>query len=162
MADKAADKQGMGGVIIAGVVVSLIAAGGGAGLGFMLPITAPAPELKQETAATEDAKPEAEKPEHAPTVVHPLPPIVTNLASPSNAWIRLEASLLIDSAAKDEVEALSAKASNDIMAFLRTVTLSQIEGASGYQHFRQDLLDLVTTVTEGKVKEISIASMVVE
>jgi flagellar FliL protein len=161
---KPGGKGGAGGLIVGGLIVTLAAAGGGAGLGFMLPVSPPPTEVKKEEPAVE--KPETEEPaeaeEAAHLIVQPLPPIVTNLAAPPNTWLRLEASLLIDGEAKDEAEALAAKLGGDIVAYLRTVALPQIEGASGYQHFRDDLHDLITTAGEGKVKQISVATMVVE
>jgi flagellar protein FliL len=128
----------------------------------MLPVSSPPPEAKAEAPAAEEPKPEVPKAEAGHVIVQPLPPIVTNLASPANTWLRLEASLLIDAEAKAEAEALAAQAGNDIVAYLRTVALSQVEGPSGYQHFRDDLLDLVTAASEGKVKQISVSTMVVE
>jgi flagellar FliL protein len=165
---KPGGKGGAGGLIVGGLIVTLAAAGGGAGLGFMLPVSPPPAETKKDKPAAE--KPKAEEhateehseEEAAHLIVQPLPPIVTNLASPPNTWLRLEASLLIDGEAKDEAEVLAAKLGGDIVAYLRTVALPQIEGASGYQHFRDDLHDLITTAGEGKVKQISVATMVVE
>jgi flagellar FliL protein len=156
-----AEKPKSGGLIMAGLIVTLAAAGGGAGLGFLLPVTAPAPEAKTEVNAEEHAAPAAAAHEAA-FFVQPLPPIVTNIMSPANTWLRLEASLLIDPEARGQAEELAARSSETMMAFIRTVTLAQIEGASGYQHFRDDLFDAVAAISEGKVKAITIATMVVE
>jgi flagellar FliL protein len=156
-----AEKAKGGGLIVAGLIVTLAAAGGGAGLGFLLPVSAPAPEAKAEVKAEEHASP-ADGEHGTASIVHPLPPIVTNLMAPANTWLRLEASLLIDPEAKGEAEELAARSSEAMMAFIRTVTLAQVEGASGYQHFRDDLFDAVSAISEGKVKQIAIATMVVE
>ena len=52
----------------------------------------PPPAAKTETKAGESAKGRfSEK-----ATLHALSPIVTNLASPENTWIRLEASIVID------------------------------------------------------------------
>lgn len=157
-----AEKAKGGGLIMAGLIVTLAAAGGGAGLGFLLPVAAPAPEAKTEVKAEEHAAAPAVAEHGAAPIIQPLPPIVTNLMAPANTWLRLEASLLIDPEAKGEAEELAARSSEAMMAFIRTVTLAQVEGASGYQHFRDDLFDAVSAISEGKVKQIAIATMVVE
>jgi flagellar FliL protein len=94
--------------------------------------------------------------------VRPLPPIVTNLASPERTWIRLEASLVVDGDQTAEANVLVAQIAEDIVAFLRTVALVQIQGASGFQHLREDLNDRVRVRSGGKVRDLVIQSMIVE
>jgi flagellar protein FliL len=91
-----------------------------------------------------------------------LPPIVTNLASPGRTWIRLEASLVVDGDQTAEVNVLVAQITEDIIAFLRTVTLVQIQGASGFQHLREDLSDRVRVRSGGKIRDLVIQSMIIE
>ena len=62
-----------------------------------------------------------------------MTPIVTNLAGSPPVWIRLEASLVFDDYPED-ADMLSARISEDIVGFLRTVSMQQIEGAIGFQH----------------------------
>jgi flagellar FliL protein len=50
----------------------------------------------------------------------------------------------------------------DILGYLRTIRLSQIEGASGFLAFRDDLDDLVKTASRGDVRKFLIKSLVVE
>ena len=52
--------------------------------------------------------------------------------------------------------------SEDILAYLRTVTLSQIEGPSGMQHLREDLVERARIRSEGRVKELVIQTLVVQ
>ena len=94
--------------------------------------------------------------------MRPLPPIVTNLASPERTWIRLEASLVVDGDQTAEANVLVAQIAEDIVAFLRTVALVQIQGASGFQHLREDLNDRVPVRSGGKVRDLVIQSMIVE
>lgn len=157
----AGEGGGAGGLIIALVLMTVIGGGGGAGLGYLLPLAAaPAKSAVSEPVSAEGAA-TPEMPAEVTTVVQPLPPIVTNLGS-GPAWIRLEASLLIDAAAKSEGEVMAAEAAARIQAFLHTLTVSQIEGPSGLLHFREDLLDLLQAATDGKVRQIAISSLVVE
>jgi len=94
--------------------------------------------------------------------LRPLPPIVTNLASPGRTWIRLEASLVVDGDQTAEANVLMAQIAEDIIAFLRTVTLVQIQGASGFQHLREDLSDRVRVRSGGKIRDLVIQSMIIE
>ena len=57
---------------------------------------------------------------------------------------------------------LVAQIAEDIIAFLRTVTLVQIQGASGFQHLREDLNDRVRVRSGGKVRDLVIQSMIIE
>ncbi len=57
---------------------------------------------------------------------------------------------------------LSAQIVEDIVAFLRTVSLSQIQGASGFQHLREDLNDRVRVRSGGKVRDLVVQSMIIE
>ena len=57
---------------------------------------------------------------------------------------------------------LSAQIAEDIVAFLRTVSLTQIEGASGFQHLREDLNDRVRVRSGGKVRDLVVQSMIIE
>jgi flagellar protein FliL len=91
-----------------------------------------------------------------------LPPILTNLASPARTWIRLEAALVVDGEQTPEANMLVAQVAEDIVAFLRTVTLVQIQGASGFQHLREDLNDRVRVRSAGKVRDLVIQSMIIE
>ncbi len=88
--------------------------------------------------------------------------ITTNLASPPNTWIRLETAALVKGDLGAEGNTLLAKLAEDVVAYLRTVPLEQIEGPSGFQHLREDLNDRVRIRSEGKVTELMIEALVVE
>ncbi|AQX18612.1 MULTISPECIES: flagellar basal body-associated FliL family protein [Bartonella] len=90
-----------------------------------------------------------------------LPPILTNIAVPENAWIRMEVSLVIKP--DENIEAtLTADISNDFLAFLRQVTIDQVKGPSGLMNLRADLLDRARVRSGNKVSNILISSLVVE
>lgn len=91
-----------------------------------------------------------------------LPAIVTNLGSPQETWIRLEASLLLQPKAPPQPEALAAQVANDILAFLRSTSLSQIQGPAGLQSLRDDLNERVALRTNGVAKELVIRTLVVQ
>jgi flagellar FliL protein len=94
--------------------------------------------------------------------LRPLPPIVTNLADAANpVWIRLEASLVFDEV-PGNVEELSARISEDILSFLRTVSMKQLEGAAGFQYLSEDLNERVRARSDGVVRELIIQGLIVE
>lgn len=100
--------------------------------------------------------------EPVPVKAFPFPPVLTSLAAPSGTWIRIEGSMLVSEQASEKPEILVEQAATNILAFLRTLKLSQIEGPSGLLYFRQDLNDLVSSMSEGQVREVLIHGLVVE
>jgi flagellar protein FliL len=112
-------------------------------------------------ARTEVASP-GPKSRTADTInLKPLPAIVTNLASPKGTWIRIEASLAYGSDGGDSAS-LAATIAEDIVAYMRTVPLAQVEGPSGFLHLREDLNDRARIRSGGKVRELVIQALVLE
>ncbi|MBX9589508.1 MAG: flagellar basal body-associated FliL family protein [Hyphomonadaceae bacterium] len=93
--------------------------------------------------------------------LHALSPIVTNLASPERTWIRLEASIVIDGEGV-EAKGLAASITEDTIAYLRTLSLPLIEGASGLLHLREELNDRTRIRSGGKVRDLIIHTLIVE
>ncbi len=91
-----------------------------------------------------------------------LASIVTNLGAPKGTWVRLEAAIVVGPDAAKEENLLAGRISEDIVSFLRTVPLAQIEGANGFQNLREDLNDRARIRSEGKVREVIIQSLIVE
>ena len=91
-----------------------------------------------------------------------LQPIVTNLAAPQGVFARIEASLVTDKMNDEEAIVMAARIGEDLVAFLRTTSLAQIEGGAGMQHLREDLNERVVTRSSGKVREIIIETLVVQ
>lgn len=155
-------------VIIPVLLLTLIAGGGGFAVATILgPNLALAPHT--EVAASDGShasKPaeEAAGDAHGENtgIIRQLAPIVTNLASPKDVWMRIELSIVIKPEAKAEQDLIAVKSSDQILALLRTIDLAQIEGPSGFLHFREDINDLVRESSEHKVAQVLINSMVVE
>ncbi|TFF21789.1 flagellar basal body-associated FliL family protein [Jiella endophytica] len=148
-------KGGMMPTIIAGVVVTLVAAGGGAGLGSMLAASAPppaeaaAPAAADPHAAADDGHGTADgekksdiaaaEEDALPLQLIELKPVLTNIYSPSDSWLRIEASLVVRQDGSVNGEVLAAEIESDTLAFLRSVQLAQVEGSRGLLHLRDDL-----------------------
>ncbi|MFA7415947.1 MAG: flagellar basal body-associated FliL family protein [Rhizobium sp.] len=88
-----------------------------------------------------------------------LEPITTNLAYPSENWIRLEVALLFKGAPD---VTLSEAIHQDILAYLRTVSLQQVEGPRGFQYLKDDIQERVDLRSEGRVSKVMFRTFVIE
>jgi flagellar protein FliL len=154
-----AAKKGASMVVQIGLLVALtgVAVGAGWVSGMMLGAQAPEPPAK---AAIEDETKTAEG-EAAPPPPNllMLEPITTNLASPAETWGRIEVALVFDGVPDDTI---ADTIHQDFLAYLRTVRLAQIEGASGFQHLRSDLEERAGLRSDGRVKRVLIRTMLFE
>lgn len=91
-----------------------------------------------------------------------LPAIVTNLGAPQDTWIRLEASFVYDPKITPHPDALGGQIGEDILAFLRTISLSQVQGIAGLQNLRLDINERAAIRSNGSVKELIIRSLVIQ
>jgi flagellar FliL protein len=97
-----------------------------------------------------------------PMIVVPLEPIITNLAAPQGVWLRIEASLLASAGHAHAPQAMAAEMAAAMLAYIRTLKLSDIEGNSGFLAFRDDLDDLVMIASHGAARQVLVKSLVVE
>jgi flagellar FliL protein len=94
-----------------------------------------------------------------PLVIN-LPTITTNLAAPSDTWLRLEVAVQLDKPLEDPT--LPDTIQQDLLAFMRTVKLHQIEGASGFQHLKADLTERAAIRSDGLIKAVLIRTLLFE
>jgi flagellar protein FliL len=94
--------------------------------------------------------------------VIPIPPVLTTLSEPKGKWIRLEGSILLDAKAEKQPELLAEEAGEQILTYLRTVRLGQLDSASGILGLRDDLDETVMTLSGGQVRGVLIHGLVVE
>lgn len=142
------------------LVLSAIAAGGGWVVGGMIAPQVDQPEAVEAAPAHAEDEKEGDQAEH--TVrnnVVALEPITTNLSYPSDNWIRVEVSLVFADLPDD---ALADQIHQDILAYLRTVSLQQIEGPRGFQYLREDLRERVKLRSEGRVNDLLLRTFVIE
>lgn len=159
-----ADKNGGGQLslltfiaLLATLTLIAVAAGGYLGLQFYASI--------EKAAAGKVAKDKEIKINAAytsPASIVQLPAILTNLAGEPKAWVRLEASVLFEGDQPADAPLLAPKFAADIVAFLRTLTLAQVEGASAFQHLRDDLTERVRVRGGEKARELIIHAMILE
>lgn len=92
-------------------------------------------------------------------ITQDLPPITTNMAAPVDTWVRMDVSLLIDKELPAEAVAM---VHQDLLAFMRTVKMHQVEGPSGLQHLKADLRERAMLRTDGKARDVLIRTLVFE
>jgi flagellar protein FliL len=142
------------------VVMSLVSVGAGGFLGLQL-----VSQIKDtgQAAAAKESKVEAAPPKYGGGMgIVNLPPVVTNLADPPDAWVRLQAAIVFDTKAVPLPDVLAAQIAEDYLGFLKTLTVAQIGGASGLQHLREDLSERASIRSEGRIRELIIQSLVVQ
>jgi flagellar FliL protein len=143
------------------LVLTLAALGMGWGGGRYLISPLPAEKATSQPSKAKGAKQEqkkATKGSEDKTVV-PMDAIITNLAAPSTVWVRLELSLVFDGPAD---QAIARAIGQDILAYIRTVKLAEVEGPSGFQHLREDLEERASVRSGGRVKKVLIRTLLFE
>ncbi len=108
-----------------------------------------------------EAAAEGEEGQPGPTTtLFNLPPITTNLSAPSDVWARMEVAILFDTPPADLniIEIIH----QDILGFMRTVKMHQIEGASGILHLKADLDERAAIRSDGHVKGVFIRTLLFE
>ena len=148
---------------VALVVLTVVGGGGGWLVGGMI---APKVEAAKAAAAPKEGGEHGAKPEeglaHISTEANgvvQLEPITTNLAYPSENWVRLEVALLFNGPPEVKV---AEDIHQDILAYLRTVSLQQIEGPRGFQYLRDDIQERVDLRSEGRVSKVMFRTFVIE
>ena len=144
-------------IVIEVVLVTLLAAGAGAALSLLNP---PPVDTAGAPAQNGSSSEKACLPQQSNLL--DLPPIVTNLGAPADVWVRVEASIVFDPKSTLHPEVLAAEIAGDELAFLRTLSLAQLEGPIGLENVRQDLTDRASVRSGGKVSELVIRTLVLQ
>ncbi|KMO29867.1 flagellar basal body protein FliL [Methylobacterium variabile] len=160
MADKNEKKAGGKAWIGALALCTLVAVGTGGALGMYL------------MSSVEKAVDEKKREEHEKAAkvlnytgelsLRSVGSVVTNLAEPADSWIRLESSVVFKTGSLPTPDVTVVEIKADILAYLRTLSTAQIEGASGLQHLREDLNERVALRTKGAVRELIVEALVVQ
>jgi flagellar protein FliL len=146
-------------LIIAIVILTVVGVAAGAALGLKFASSMGAPP---EMAAKAEETKKPLSPYGGDIEVRELPAIVTNLAVPPETRIRLQASIVFDRKAVSNANILAAEIGGDVLTFMRSSTLSQLQGASGLLHLREDLSERATIRSNGEVKEFIIEALVIQ
>lgn len=91
-----------------------------------------------------------------------LEPMLVNVAEPSRKWLRLEGAILFSTPPKNEKAMVLAQISHDLVAFLRSTSVSQIQSSSGLEFLLEDMSELVRLRTKGDARRFVLKSLVIE
>lgn len=187
--DSKKDKRGLMMMLVAILLLTLIGAGIGFAVGLVLqkpsqtdaekPAEAAKPaehageeKPKSTTAHDGGEASSAEAPSEPEQAVEdiplkdlrviPFPPILTTLAEPKGKWIRLEGALLALPSTEKAPELLAEETGEQILSYLRTLRLADIETPSGFLGLRDDLNETVKVMSDGQVRGILIHGLIVE
>jgi flagellar FliL protein len=154
--------------IVGLLLLSVVGGGGGWVLGSMIAPKIASAQKDQKAEEVAAAKPEGGKKGEVPGLPHlateangivQLEPITSNLAYPSENWVRLEVALMFNGAPDAK---LAEDIHQDILAYIRTVSLQQIEGPRGFQYLRDDIQERVDLRSEGRVSKVMFRTFVIE
>lgn len=167
--------EGMG--FIAALLV-LVFAGAGAGysLSLLMPAAAPKSEASNSNASRkvreqEEAKAsgangaaQLSKPESgaAKEQLMALEPILVTLAGSKGNRLRIEVAAILAAGSKSDHGVLMREMTEDLMVFLRTITLAQVETATGLEYLREDMSELVQLRSRGLARGLVIKALIVE
>ncbi|HEY6631212.1 MAG TPA: flagellar basal body-associated FliL family protein [Rhizobiaceae bacterium] len=163
-AAQAAPKSGPSMVVQLGalVVMTLAAAGTGWVSGGFMVGGGPGGESAAHAPAAGGGKGGAsalgEQPAASETVI-PLGAITTSVASPGDTWVRMEVSIVLDEPQDGELPGLIQQ---DLLSYIRTVKMHEIEGASGFRHLKENLEERAAIRSDGHVKQVLIRTLLFE
>lgn len=148
-------KQGGGFSIVAFLILTVLAGGGGAFFAMQAPsLMKSSPEKAADVVV--------EQSDAAQSPVIDLPALTTNLAEPSNTWVRMEASIVVKEDLGPEKDILVKTITEDLVAYFRTMKLINLSGPSAFQHMLEDLNERVRIRSENKVDSVIIQSFILE
>lgn len=157
----------MMGFIVPLVVLTLLAGGGGVVVGKQIVSMAgakPAEAAEGKAGEAAEGKPAAVAANVpiAASSLKELNPVVTNLAAPDGAWVRLQTAIVYDKKDAPQIDVLAATIGDDILAFVKTLTVAQLQGANGLQQLREDLNERAALRSDGHVREVLIETLVIQ
>ena len=149
-------KGGAAGLAVAVLGLTVLAAGGGLFVGHLIAGRA----SSTPSAAGSAAAPAGT--DIAAVAVRELPPIIANLAAPDGAWLRLQLALVYDKTDAAQMDLIAPKVTDDTLAFVKTLSVVQLQGASGLEHLREDLEDRAAIRSDNRIKDVVIETMVIQ
>lgn len=148
------------GLMVAVVILTLLAGVTGGGVGVL--VASHVKEVMAEQARADGSPPSPPPRYSGDMVLEGLKPVVVNLSSPANTWVRIEGSIIFKNGALQNPQVAASQIREDILTYVRTLTLTQLEGPSALQNLREDLNERAKLRVEGKLSELVIETLVVQ
>lgn len=153
-------KEGSKGLFLTLALLTLLSAAIGGGFG--LTIVSGIEKRVEEKYKVLPQKPANPSPYVGNLNIKKLAPVVTNLASSESDWIRLEASIVYKGGGDLNPDIMASEIRQDILSYLRAISLAQIQGPSGLLHVREDLNERAALRSKGVVQELVVETLVVQ
>jgi flagellar FliL protein len=161
--DKTQDQQtggGTGGFLMSAIVALVLGAGGGGGFGyFLMPDAAPSNSSPHNEAPASAAPTAGRFPDDAIELA--VPSIITDLDSNSKFRARLDVSIIV-AHGTSETTTLLGEVREDVIAYLKGLTLDDIQGVRGFQNLREQLDDRARVRGRGAILGLLIGGLVLE
>jgi flagellar FliL protein len=142
-----------------GLLTLLSAAIGG---GFGLVMVSGIEKQVEEKYKALPQKPEVVSPYTGNIAVKKLAPVVTNLAGSESDWVRIEASIVYKLGDEQNPDVLASETRQDILSYIRAMSLAQIQGPSGLLHLREDLNERARLRSKGVIQELVLETLIVQ
>jgi flagellar FliL protein len=91
-----------------------------------------------------------------------IAPVVTNLTGSESDWVRIEASIVYKPGDELNPDVLVSETRQDILSYIRTMSLAQIQGPSGLLHLREDLNERARLRSKGMIQELVLETLIVQ
>ena len=142
-----------------GLLTLLSAAIGG---GFGLVMVSGIEERVEEKYKALPQKAEIASPYTGNIAIKKLAPVVTNLTGSESDWVRVEASIVYKPGDEQNSDVLVSETRQDILSYIRTMSLAQIQGPSGLLHLREDLNERARLRSKGVIQELVLETLIVQ
>jgi flagellar FliL protein len=149
-----------GSFVMAAAIAVLLGAGGGGAFGYLAIPVASAPPPQEAAKEAEPPKPFSGRfPNDALEIE--IPSIIVNLADDAQTRVRLDVSIIV-AHGTSESSTLKSEVKEDVIAYLKGLTIADIEGTRGLQNLRQQLDDRAKIRGRGTVLGLLIGGFVIE
>lgn len=91
-----------------------------------------------------------------------IPPVIASIGKTKQVWIRMELKGLTGEPEIKDEPVLMLKISQDILSYLRTLQVRDVQSANGFYLLRTNLTEIARIRSKGVISEIAIQGLIVE
>ncbi len=151
---------GIGGFMISAIVAAVLGIGGGGAFGyFMLPDGSSAVTSASKESAAAPAPTAGRFPNDAIELA--IPSVITELDSDQKMRARLDVSIIVAHGTA-ETTTLLGEVREDVIVYMKGLTLADIQGVRGFQNLREQLDDRARVRGRGAILGLLIGGLVFE
>jgi len=154
---------GVGSFIISAVIAAIIGIGGGGAFGYFMVPDQSGPSANAPHGDTASPSAPAPRPGRFPNDALELqvPSVITDLDTDPKIRARLDLSLIV-AHGTPETTTLLGEVREDVIAYLKGLTLEDVQGVRGFQNLREQLDDRAKIRGRGAILGLLIGGLVLE